>query len=66
MKLLGTQETADLFGCSLKSIYKKSWRAEMMLPAVYIGNLMKFDMRDIEAAIERRKEKLPLMPSSAE
>jgi hypothetical protein len=46
-----------MLDCTIGSLYTKEYRQRLGLPAIRVGRHYKFDTKDIERAIEGRKEK---------
>jgi excisionase family DNA binding protein len=54
-KLLTPGEAADYFGCTESQIRKLSYRDE--LTGVYVGGLLRFEIAELDAYIERNRIK---------
>ena len=52
---MNVQEAARFLGTTVKSLYSKIWRRE--IPFVKIGRSVRFDVKDLEALIERSRVK---------
>lgn len=52
-KLLTPDELAEYLGCKKKSVYK--FVAERRLPFVKLGRLLRFDLEDIKAWVQKNK-----------
>ena len=59
MALLTIKQTAARLLCSSGLLYNRPFRAKLGLRAVKIGAAVRFDERDIEEVIQRRKETFP-------
>jgi excisionase family DNA binding protein len=55
VRLLNVQEAARFLGTTGKTLYSKIWRRE--IPFVKIGRSVRFDVKDLEALIERSRVK---------
>jgi excisionase family DNA binding protein len=53
VRLLNIKEAARYLGTTDKTLYTKIWRRE--IPFVKIGRSVRFDLRDLEALIERSR-----------
>lgn len=53
VRLLNIKEAARYLGTTDKTLYTKIWRRE--IPFVKIGRSVRFDVRDLEALIERSR-----------
>jgi excisionase family DNA binding protein len=55
IRLLNIKEAARFLGTTDKTLYTKVWRRE--IPFVKLGRSVRFDVRDLEALIERSRIK---------
>jgi excisionase family DNA binding protein len=55
VRLLNIKEAARFLGTTDKTLYSKIWRRE--IPFVKLGRSVRFDVRDLEALIERSRVK---------
>jgi excisionase family DNA binding protein len=53
VRLLNIKEAARFLGTTDKTLYSKIWRRE--IPFIKIGRSVRFDVRDLEALIERSR-----------
>ena len=53
VRLLNIKEAARFLGTTDKTLYTKIWRRE--IPFIKIGRSVRFDVRDLEALIERSR-----------
>jgi excisionase family DNA binding protein len=53
VRLLNIKEAARFLGTTDKTLYSKVWRRE--IPFVKIGRSVRFDVRDLEALIDRSR-----------
>jgi excisionase family DNA binding protein len=53
VRLLNVKEAARFWGTTDKTLYTKIWRRE--IPFIKIGRSVRFDVKDLEALIERLK-----------
>lgn len=53
VRLLNIKEAARFLGTTDKTLYTKIWRRE--IPFVKLGRSVRFDVRDLEALIERSR-----------
>jgi excisionase family DNA binding protein len=53
VRLLNVKEAARFLGTTDKTLYSKIWRRE--IPFVKIGRSVRFDVKDLEALIERSR-----------
>jgi excisionase family DNA binding protein len=53
IRLLNIKEAARFLGTTDKTLYTKIWRRE--IPFIKIGRSVRFDLRDLEALIERSR-----------
>jgi len=53
VRLLNIKEAARYLGTTDKTLYTKIWRRE--IPFIKIGRSVRFDVRDLEALIERSR-----------
>ena len=55
VRLLNIKEAARYLGTTDKTLYSKIWRRE--IPFIKLGRSVRFDVRDLEALIERSRIK---------
>jgi excisionase family DNA binding protein len=55
VRLLNIKEAARFLGTTDKTLYSKIWRRE--IPFIKLGRSVRFDVRDLEALIERSRIK---------
>jgi len=55
VRLLNIKEAARFLGTTDKTLYTKIWRRE--IPFIKLGRCVRFDVRDLEALIERLRVK---------
>jgi len=55
VRLLNIKEAATFLGTTHKTLYTKIWRRE--IPFIKIGRSVRFDVKDLEALIERSRIK---------
>jgi excisionase family DNA binding protein len=55
VRLLNIKEAARFLGTTDKTLYTKIWRRE--IPFIKIGRSVRFDVKDLEALIERSRIK---------
>ena len=53
IRLLDVKEAARYLGTTDKTLYTKIWRRE--IPFIKLGRSVRFDVRDLEALIERSR-----------
>ena len=53
VRLLNIKEAARFLGTTDKTLYTKIWRRE--IPFIKLGRSVRFDVRDLEALIERSR-----------
>lgn len=53
VRLLNIKEAARFLGTTDKTLYSKIWRRE--IPFIKLGRSVRFDVRDLEALIERSR-----------
>ena len=53
VRLLNIKEAARFLGTTDKTLYTKVWRRE--IPFIKLGRSVRFDVRDLEALIERSR-----------
>ena len=53
VRLLNIKEAARFWGTTNKTLYAKIWRRE--IPFIKLGRSVRFDVRDLEALIERSR-----------
>jgi excisionase family DNA binding protein len=53
VRLLNIKEAARFLGTTDKTLYTKVWRRE--IPFIKLGRSVRFDLRDLEALIERSR-----------
>jgi excisionase family DNA binding protein len=53
VRLLTIKEAARFLGTTDKTLYTKIWRRE--IPFIKLGRSVRFDVRDLEALIERSR-----------
>ena len=53
VRLLNVKEAARFLGTTEKTLYAKIWRRE--IPFIKIGRSVRFDVKDLEALIERSR-----------
>jgi excisionase family DNA binding protein len=53
VRLLNIKEAARYLGTTDKTLYTKIWRRE--IPFIKLGRSVRFDVRDLEALIERSR-----------
>ena len=53
VRLLNIKEAARFLGTTEKTLYSKIWRRE--IPFIKLGRSVRFDVRDLEAVIERSR-----------
>ena len=56
-QLLSVDEVARRLGVSARSLLDKRYRTRIGLPCVKIGRLVKFALSDVDALIERGRQK---------
>jgi excisionase family DNA binding protein len=58
-RLLTVQEAADYLGMSRASLAGRGWRVKNRLPAIKIGQAVRFDIQMLDRWIERHRERFP-------
>jgi excisionase family DNA binding protein len=53
VRLMTVREAANFLGTTDKTLYTKIWRRE--IPFIKLGRSVRFDVRDLEALIERSR-----------